>query len=132
MRMPPSILVIDDDPVTCHLTKRQLERGGFEVVFVGSGRLGLEAVKARRFTLIILDICMPEYSGLTFLRDVHAELKDVPPIIVFTAAQDASIAEECLLLGAEGFLLKPVRASWLMDEIRRVLQRVEQRSEEPE
>jgi CheY-like chemotaxis protein len=76
----PRILVIDDDPAVLKATKIMLEARGFEVVAVGSGRLGVERVKAEAFDAVIVDLFMPGMDGLETTRAIH-ECNAALPII---------------------------------------------------
>jgi DNA-binding NarL/FixJ family response regulator len=70
--------------------------------------------------VILLDLYMPEYTGLDFLRDA-ADLLRSTPVIVLSAAEKEAIAERCLDLGARRFLIKPVPVRVLSAEVERVL-----------
>jgi len=117
-----TVLVVDDDPMTRHLLTRRLGRDGFAVECADGGRLGMEMARSRSFDLIILDLYMPEYTGLDFLRDAR-RLEDAPPIIILSAAQNPSVIDHCSALGAVGILRKPVSSSALSTEIKRVMAR---------
>ena len=78
----PRILVIDDDTAVLKATKIMLEARGFEVVAVGSGRLGVERVKAEAFDAVIVDLFMPEMDGLETTRVIHDHNAALPIIAV--------------------------------------------------
>jgi len=119
--MTPSILLIDDDPTSRVLIERRLQRSEYTVDIAESGLRGLEMAQARPYSLILLDVYMPSYSGLDFLRDAREKLSSPPPIVALSADQDTDLTEHCLELGAQGFLLKPITTDALVTEIDRLL-----------
>jgi len=116
----PPILIIDDDPMLRLVCKTRLTQDGFAVETANSGIKGLEMARERRYRLILLDLYMPEYSGLDFLRDVEGLLGSTP-VIVLSAAEKDAIARRCFELGATRFLIKPVPARVLSAEVQQVL-----------
>lgn len=115
-----SVLIIDDDPMMRLLCKTRLSQDGFAVETASSGIEGLEMARARSYRVILLDLYMPEYTGLDFLRDA-ADLLGSTSVIVLSAAEKEAIAERCLDLGARRFLIKPVPVRVLSAEVERVL-----------
>ena len=75
------ILQIDDSTVICDLYLDMLDSRGHSVRSVNDGREGLELVLKNNYDLILLDLCMPDYSGMDFLADLKtqrpSELKKV-------------------------------------------------------
>ncbi len=114
------ILIVDDDPMMRLVTETRLRQDGFVVDSAISGREGLAMARSRRYQLILLDLYMPEYTGLDFLRDA-GDLLRLTPVIVLSAAEKEAIAERCLDLGAIRFLIKPVPARVLSAEVQQVL-----------
>ncbi len=119
--MSDTILVIDDDRMTRVLLKRRLGRDGFDVAFAESGTRGLEMVEQNQYSLILLDLVMPRFSGLDFLRAVKGRVNELPPIIMLSADHDTQSINECLALGATDFLAKPIIAAALAAKIRDAL-----------
>jgi len=64
------ILQIDDSPVICQLYYDMLGSRGHSVSSVNDGKEGLELVSKNDYDLILLDMCMPQYSGMDFLADL--------------------------------------------------------------
>ena len=114
------ILIVDDDPMMRLVSKTRLSQDGFTVETASSGVEGLKMARRRRYQLILLDLYMPEYTGLDFLREA-GELLRLTPIIILSAAEKEAIAERCLDLGASRFLIKPVPARVLSAEVQQVL-----------
>jgi DNA-binding response OmpR family regulator len=106
---PPRILVVDDYADNRELFCRRLEREGYLVVSAGNGKDALARVDEGGISLILLDIMMPEMSGLEVLqrvRETHAPL--VLPIIMVTARTESADVVEALGLGANDYVMKPI------------------------
>jgi CheY-like chemotaxis protein len=101
------VLVVDDHPDTCRLLVKLLTIIGCPAVCVESGRAALEFVKATRPSLIILDVMMPDVSGLDVLRELKSDpaFRDVP-VIMHSARDDAVTRAIALRDGAQGYLTK--------------------------
>lgn len=102
-----SILIIEDDPLVSRMYQAAFKFEGFKVEVAYTGREGLNALKAERPTVILLDVMMPEMSGV----EVLSEIKDDPktraiPVIVLTNLSGTVDAEKALELGAIQFLVK--------------------------
>jgi CheY-like chemotaxis protein len=76
------ILIIDDDEHVRGATKFLLDSHGFEVVAVADGKTGLEAIKARSFDLIIVDLFMAGMNGLETMKAIRESNAQVPIIAV--------------------------------------------------
>jgi DNA-binding response OmpR family regulator len=104
-----TILVVDDHPDNRELFMRRLEREGFRVLGAESGREALARLAAGDVSLILLDVMMPEMSGLEVLQAVReaysaAEL----PVIMVTAKTQSEDVVEALGLGANDYVTKPI------------------------
>ena len=88
-------LVVDDEDAVRYVTERALKRMGFEVVPVGSGEEGLEALRERgaEFSIVISDLRMPGMDGLEFLRAARQALPDVALVLTTGRMDEASMAE---------------------------------------
>jgi hypothetical protein len=86
LNMPPTVLVVEDDPTTRDLLRTSLEREDFAVIEAHDGVAGLEVLASIRPALILLDLMMPKLDGFEFARHVrnHPEWRDIP-IVVMTA-----------------------------------------------
>jgi CheY-like chemotaxis protein len=78
----PRILIIDDDAAVRRATTLMLEARGFEIVAVGSGQAGVDAVKAGAFDAVIIDLFMPGMDGLATTRAIHRDSPATPIIAV--------------------------------------------------
>jgi DNA-binding NtrC family response regulator len=101
------ILIIDDEPNVRLLFRTALEAAGYEVAEAPGGAEGLKALAKAPADLVLLDLRMPEPSGLAVLRQLRDAGDDVPVVIV-TAHGSLPDAVTSMRLGAVDFLGKPV------------------------
>ncbi|MGZ2407895.1 DNA-binding NtrC family response regulator [Rhizobium ruizarguesonis] len=103
------ILVVEDDPVQRRLLKNAIERHGHVVHQAENGRIGLEMVKrdSGLFNVIVLDLMMPEMTGLEFLDALH-EFGTQIPVIVQTGQGGIETVVQAMRAGAFDFVVKPV------------------------
>ncbi len=108
-----SVLIIDDDPELVLASGIRLRAQGYAIESAYDGKSGLEAILASRPDLVILDVRMPQMSGLQVLRQVKssASLRDTPVIILSASVVDEAVAMES---GAAFFIRKPFNGSDLM------------------
>jgi two-component system, OmpR family, response regulator RegX3 len=117
------ILVVEDEEALADTIRYGLEREGFEVSIAPDGRMALERFRADRPGLVILDLMLPELSGLDVCRAIRAE-SDVPIVIV--TAKDAEADKVAgLELGADDYVTKPFSVRELVSRVRAHLRRVE-------
>ena len=99
------ILVVEDDEGIREMMEMVLDGEGYEVLTATNGIMALELLQEERPELILLDMKMPGMDGWEFARR-YAELPAPrPPIVVVTAAQDAS--RRAAEIAAQGYLAKP-------------------------
>ncbi|MDQ1557824.1 MAG: adenylate cyclase [Pyrinomonadaceae bacterium] len=102
------VLVVDDSETNRDILARRLSREGYEVECAADGALALEAVAARKFDLVLLDIMMPGLNGYQVLERLKAtpELRDIP-VIMISALDEIDSIVRCIEMGAEDYLPKP-------------------------
>lgn len=118
-----NVLAVDDDMINLKLLKSMLMKTGdvAEVVEAGNGSDAIGVLKSRNdIDLILLDIIMPVMNGIEMLKVVRADdnLKQLPIIVLTT---DETKKGEALEFGANGFLMKPIRADQLKMKIETVI-----------
>jgi CheY-like chemotaxis protein len=113
------VLVVDDDLELLRLTKAQLEREGFSVLTATTGEDGIKQAARRRPDVILLDLLLPDKSGLDVLHVLKAEpgTRDIPVLVVSIASDGI----RSLSLGASEWLRKPVDSKALVGTVRRLL-----------
>ena len=97
------VLLIDDEESLCETLKYGLEKTGrFEVSFATDGKTGLLMARKGSPDVILLDVCMPDMSGLDVLRTLKAKypLSEIP-VIMFSGLQDEATKMECNYLYGE-------------------------------
>ena len=102
----PEILLVDDDPQIRDLLGSELERMGHSVTTRSSGFEMLSELREREFDVILLDINMPEMSGMDVLKSVK-DLGSLSEVVILTGHGTIDRAIEAMKLGAYDFLTKP-------------------------
>ena len=128
--MSAHILITDDDEVSCQLFAETLESEGFQVNQATSGEAALSRLGEETYDLLIIDVRMPETSGLEVTRIAHEKYPALP-IIVMTAFGSIETAVEAIHEGAFDFISKPMNLAELKKTVSRALsQRALQRRTE--
>jgi two-component system, NtrC family, response regulator AtoC len=105
-----TILIIDDEPDITATLSRFFERARHEVLVAHSGEEGIASYRRARPDLVLLDLHLPDMSGLDVLSTLHA-MEAV--VIMITGQGDIEVAVEAMRSGAENFLPKPVELAHL-------------------
>ncbi len=125
-----TILVVDDELKITRLLRDYLEQAGFRVVTSADGQAALQAARAERPDLIVLDLGLPGIDGLDVTRTLRKS-SDVP-IIMLTARAEEADRIVGLELGADDYLVKPFSPKELVARVRAVLRRVDASVEAPD
>ena len=119
-----TVLVVDDNDVNRQLTVDVLRHHGYRVIEAAGGEEAVSLTEQHRPALIVLDIQMPNVSGLDVLRILrHHDDRYIAttPIIAATALAMAGDRERCMDAGANDYLARPFSLSALVDAVRRLL-----------
>src|SRR5690606_10892305 len=100
------ILVIDDEEAIRDSLETVLELERFQAVSVPDGASGLAALAEHPYDLVVLDLMLPDMSGLQVLERIR-EADPVIPILLLTAYGTVQCAVQAIRLGADDFLTKP-------------------------
>ena len=111
-----SILMIDDEPDLLKLSSSILRREGFGVTTCPDARQALALLQEESFDIILLDLHMPEMSGLEFLRQFNVRQRP-EEVLILTAYADLQSAVETVKLGAYGYLAKPFNAEEILSHL---------------
>jgi CheY-like chemotaxis protein len=116
------VLVVDDDPFTLETYRAILRLTGYDAEGARTGRAALARVDAERdpFQLLLVDLRLPDMSGLEVLASVSDSSPDVPVVMMSAWANDAC-TRAARQLGAAEFLEKPFLAAVLVDAVARTL-----------
>lgn len=115
------VLFVEDDDVIREATQLALERDGFTVTAMPDGLSGLEAFRANRPDIALLDVMLPGMDGVSLCRRIRDE--STVPVIMLSARADSIDVVLGLEAGADDYVTKPFDGSVLMARIRAVLRR---------
>ncbi|WP_440057035.1 HD domain-containing phosphohydrolase (plasmid) [Pseudoalteromonas sp. T1lg65] len=122
-RISQNILIVDDEPTNLKLAEKVLSEYGYSnVTLISDPRQVMPFYRARRPSLILLDINMPHLSGFEVMEQLF-KLDDplTPPVIVLTAQDSDEALYKALELGARDFVTKPFNIHELMLRVRNLL-----------
>jgi two-component system, OmpR family, response regulator ResD len=121
MRMPETVLVVDDDATTRDVIVRYLEREGFEALEAEDGGRARAVIESAEPNLVILDLMLPGIDGLSVIRWMRST--GWPPVIMLTALGEETDRIVGLELGADDYVTKPFSPRELVARVRSVLRR---------
>ncbi|HEU0243816.1 MAG TPA: response regulator transcription factor [Candidatus Limnocylindrales bacterium] len=122
--MARTILVVDDETTLRETLVEALEMEGYRAVAAADGRAALEQFRAERPDLVLLDLMLPELSGVEVCRILRAE--SAVPIIMLTAKDSEVDKVVGLELGADDYVTKPFSLRELTARIRAIFRRADQ------
>lgn len=111
------ILIIEDNPVDEQLFKATLAPLSLSIDVARNGKDGYQKIKSASYDLMLLDLILPNASGIELLREASKENLSLPITIVCSALSAESYIMECLKLGASSYIIKPVSALALLNSI---------------
>jgi DNA-binding response OmpR family regulator len=125
MNDPPTVLVVDDDPLLVELVTHKLHARGYRVESATDGRAGLERARTLLPDLIVLDHMMPMLDGRQVLQQLRANTTlSTIPVLMLTARRGENEVIDALALGASDFMAKPFSPDELAARVARLLPRV--------
>jgi two-component system cell cycle response regulator DivK len=126
LRVAKTVLVVEDNELNMKLFHDLLEAHGYDVVGTRSGIEALELARTYRPDLILMDIQLPEVSGLEVTRWIKAdpELRRIPVVAVTAFAMNGD-EERILQGGCEAYLSKPISIAKFMETVRHFLSSAE-------
>lgn len=118
----PAILAVEDNPIGLTILRHALERRNVEVDCATSGQGALDAAAKRRYSVVLMDLQMPEMDGL----EATLAMRQIPgyesvPILALTANAGDDVRELCRQAGMQAFLSKPVEPSELWSAVSKFL-----------
>jgi len=118
----PDILVVDDDPRNRRLLEEYLLAAGYDVRLAPDGRTALALASERPPDLVLLDVMMPDLSGLEVCRQLKNDRRTrLCQVVLVTALDAAPHRVEGLDTGADDYIAKPVRREEFMAKVRSML-----------
>jgi CheY-like chemotaxis protein len=106
------LLLVDDTEANRDLLSRRLQRLGYDVVLAASGPEALAIIETRRIALVLLDVEMPQMSGLEVLTTLRQRYSPIElPVIMVTGRQHREDIIEALTRGANDYVTKSARSA---------------------
>jgi len=118
------VLIAEDNPMNQHLVRHLMNSWSIDHVMVSNGREAVEAIKKDHYSIVLMDIQMPEMDGYTATSIIRKELSSDVPIIAMTAHAMVGEKEKCLQLGMNDYVSKPIKETLLYNIIARHAQRI--------
>lgn len=115
------VLVVDSDPAFRQFVVETLTQAGYGVREATSGRAGFAMARRSEFSLVLLDLHLPDISGYEACRQLRESHGEALPIVLMSGLKTDDLDRIAgLLLGADDYLVKPIEAGELLARIRRV------------
>ena len=121
------LLIAEDDPMLGAGLKRALERAGYAADWAKTGEEAVACAATESYALMLLDLGLPEMTGLDALRTIRGR-RQMLPIIIITAQDRAEQKVEGLDAGADDYVVKPFDLNELMARIRAQIRSRDRRS----
>jgi DNA-binding response OmpR family regulator len=121
MTPDPLVLAVDDEAGILRLMKLELTNQGFRVITATNGEEALKLVEEQRPDAVLLDVIMPEMTGLEVMRRIREQMNI--PIIMVTAKDSDQDKVRGLEMGADDYIVKPFSPEEMGARIRAVLRR---------
>jgi two-component system, OmpR family, KDP operon response regulator KdpE len=122
MRLPDTILIIDDEVQIRRLLEITLSSDGYKISEAATGKDGLSAAAIHNPSLIILDLGLPDFDGIEILRKLREWYQK--PVIILSVRNSEEIIINALDNGANDYLIKPFRTGELLARIRVALRQI--------
>ena len=125
------VLIVDDNPVNREILEEYIDSVGFEPILAENGQDALTIIKETPPSLVLLDILMPIMDGTELLKILKSDtnLKDIP-VVMISAIQDMNKVLECIEMGANDYLHKPVNFNLLSARITSCINQKRDRDQE--
>ena len=118
---PRSVLIADDDPGIRESLQEILAREGWEAFLAEDGRQAVEIIRIRVIRVALVDMRMPDMSGIETLQELH-RIVALLPVIAMTADRDQWARDEVVAAGAFDLLWKPLRPAEVVGALERAFQ----------
>ncbi len=129
-RSPKRILIVEDEPNISQTLRYNLTREGYEVSEAATGTVAIELARQRRPDLILLDLMLPEMTGLEVCRVLRAEMNT--PILMLTAKASELDKVVGLQVGADDYVTKPFSLNELLARVAAMLRRADLTGGQPQ
>ncbi|MGD9577989.1 MAG: response regulator transcription factor [Syntrophorhabdus sp.] len=116
------LLLVEDEEKVAHFISKGLEEEGYTIDVAYDGKRGLELLKESTYDLLLLDLMIPEISGLDLLKTIRS-WGDNTPVLIITAKSSKEDVVKGLDTGSDDYLTKPFSFEELLARIRALLRR---------
>jgi two-component system, cell cycle response regulator DivK len=117
------ILIVEDNEKNLKLVRDVLQVKGYETVDAGTAEDGLKLARARKPSLILMDIQLPGMSGVDALKALRADPETAGiPVVAVTASVMQQDRQQIMRAGFNGFIEKPINLRGLLDTVQQALQ----------
>ena len=117
-----TVLYVEDNPPNVIVVERIVESLGYRLIAATDGTSGLEMALKEKPDLILMDISLPDISGLTVTAQIRADpVMGQVPIIAVTANAMVGDREKCLAAGCNEYLSKPLRLNIVVNTLKQYL-----------
>jgi len=123
------ILVIDDEAIVRISCERTLAPEGYQVRVASGGREGLVFLEKEPFSLVLLDLKMPDIDGIEVLNIIKEKWPDTK-VVIITGYSTVDTAVQALRLGAFNFIEKPFTPDTLISAVKEIFDRTDQKPED--
>ncbi len=121
------ILVAEDDLLIARFLSSSLTAAGFHITHVRDGKAAMDAVHAKSFAAVLLDINMPEFDGYQVLADIRAQVGENTPVAIISSRNQEQDILRAFDLGVDDYLTKPFNPSEVVARIRRLVRQASAR-----
>lgn len=100
------VLLIEDDPAIADMYQVQLEYDGYRVTVANTGEVGYASMLTSRPDVVLLDLLLPDRSGLEIMADIKEQLPNHPPVVILSNYGEPAMMDRGFSLGALEYLVK--------------------------
>ena len=105
-RQAVHVLLIEDDGAISEMYRVQLEYDGYRVTIATTGENGFEAMATTRPDIVLLDLLLPDRSGLEIMAEIKARSPNHPPVVILSNYGEPTMIDRGMSLGALEYLVK--------------------------
>lgn len=119
------VMIVDDCQTTRKILEFHLRSKGFDVVTAENGLDAIEKLATNKVNIILSDLNMPYMDGIEFVKTVKSDVNlSHIPILMVTTEADPEEKEKAFSAGANGYLVKPVTADSISQNIKRIMKEI--------